>query len=203
MAVSQQALFTVKSDAEWSAMNSPVRVEMVVFLLMAGPCAIRELSSLMNRPADGLYHHMRKLVGAGIVAEVGTRKVGTQTEAIYQTVGKDITIDRNLGRKRTRERSLRLFRTILQHALRTVEAAIESGAAIVEGPQQNFRLNWLVAWLDEQQLAEIAQHQLAINRILQNGMRQRRGQLFAHLSYLSPVVRTRGDSSPRDKEHAP
>lgn len=203
MAEMQQELFTVKSDAEWNAINSPVRVEMLVFLLMAGPCSIRELSSLMDRPADGLYHHMRKLVGAGIVVESGTRKAGTQTESVYQTVGKEITIDRNIARKRTRDRSLRLFRTLLQHARRTVEAAVESGAAVLEGPQQNFRLNWRVSWLGERQLAEIRQLQAAIDRILQHGMQERQGQLMAHLTYLSPVIRTRGAGSPHDQESPP
>jgi DNA-binding transcriptional ArsR family regulator len=200
MTAPQQDLFTVKSDAEWDAMNSPVRVEMLVFLLTTGPCAIRELSSLMNRPADGLYHHLRQLVGAGIVEEIGTRKVGTQTEAIYRTVGKEITIDRSIGRKRTRDRSLRLFRTMLQHARRTVEAAIESGAALLEGPQQNFRLNWRISWLDDRRLAEIKQHQAAIDRILEEGMQVRQGQLMAHLTYLAPVVRTRGARSLHDEE---
>jgi predicted transcriptional regulator len=203
MTVPQQELFTVRSDAEWSAINSPVRVEMLVFMLTTGPCAIRELASLMDRPADGLYHHMRKLVGAGIVTEVGTRKAGTQIEAIYQSVGKDITIDGNIGRKRTRERSLRLLRTLLQHAWKTVEAAFEARAAVLEGEQQNFRLNWRISWLDDRQLAEVKQHQAAIERILQQGMRQRHGRLFAHLTYLSPVVRTRGARSPQPKESPP
>lgn len=199
MIVPQQDLFIVRTDAEWNAISSPVRVEILVFLLTTGPCAIRELASLMNRPADALYHHMRQLVGAGIVTEVGLRKVGTQTEAIYRTAGKEITIDRNIARKRTRDRSLRLFRTMLQHAKRTVEAAIDSGRAIMEGPQQNFRLNWRISWLDDQQLSAIKRHQAAIDEILQQGMQQRQGQLMAHLTYLTPVVRTRGARSPHDE----
>lgn len=199
----QPELFTVRSDAEWSAINSPVRVEMLVFMLTTGPCAIRELASLMDRPADGLYHHMRRLVEAGIVTEVGTRKAGTQIEAIYQTVGKDITVDGNIGRKRTRERRLRLLRTLLQHAWKTVEAAFEAQAAVVEGEQENFRLNWRISWLDDRQLAEVKQHQAAIERILQQGMRQRHGRLFAHLTYLSPVVRTRGARPSQPQESTP
>lgn len=200
MTASLPELFTVRSDAEWSAINSSVRVEMLVFMLTVGPCSIRELASLMNRPADGLYHHMRKLVSAGIVRDVDVRSVGTQTETIYQTVAKDITIERNIGRKRTRDRSIRLFRTMMQHALRVVEAAIETQRAVLEGSKQNFRLNWQVSWLDDRQLAEIKQHQAAISGILQQGMQQRQGQLIAHLTYMVPVVRTREAPSPQDPE---
>jgi predicted transcriptional regulator len=203
MTAPQQDLLTIRSDAEWSAINSPVRVEMLVFMLTAGPCAIRDLSSLMNRPADGLYHHMRKLVSSGIVREVGIRSVGTQTETIYQTAAKDVTIDRNISRKRTRDRSIRLFRTMMQHALRVVEAAIETQRAVLEGAQQNFRLNWQVSWLDDRQLAEVKEHQEAITCILQKGMQQKQGQLVAHLTYMVPVVRTREARSPHHSESTP
>jgi len=200
MKTPRKKLFTVRSDAEWRAVNSPVRVEMLVFMLMAGPCAIRELSSWLQRPADGLYHHLRQLLKAGLVTDVGSRKVGTQTETLYQTVAEEITIDRDLSRARTRERSLRLFQTMLKHAWRTVEAAVGSGSAVLEGSKQNFRFNWRISWLDHRQLAEIRRHQEVIDRILQEGMQKRQGQLIAHLTYLSPVVRTRGARSLHDEE---
>ena len=192
----QKELFTVRREIEWNAINSAVRLEILVFMIMIGPCGIRELAELMDRPADGLYHHMRKLVGAGLVVEACTRKVGTQTEVVYQTAATDITIDRNIKRKRTRDRVIRLFRTIMQHAQRTMETALRSGKAVLEKDNQNVKLSWLTTWLDDRQLAEIREHQEAIDTILREGLRQRKGQLFAVLTYLAPLVRARGANIP-------
>jgi predicted transcriptional regulator len=196
MATAQQDAFAVKRETEWEAITSAVRLEMLLFVQTIGPCSIRQLAELMDRPADGLYHHMRKLVRAGLIVEVERRKVGKQTEVVYDASAKDVTIDCNLRSKRTTERIARLFRTILLHAQRTVEAALRSGEASVEGDLQNVRLKWGAAWLDDEQLAELQQHQLAINDILQEGAKERKGRLYAVLTYLAPVVRNRGSRNP-------
>ena len=188
----QPTIYTIRTAAEWDAINSPVRLEMVVFLIVAGTCAIRELAALIDRPADGLYHHLRKLVRAGLVEEVGTRPVGKRTEKLYRTVARDIAVDRDLMTKRTRDRTVRLFRTILQHAQRTIVAAIESGAVVFDGPRANLKFNWLAAWLDDAQMAEIVRHQEAIRQILMDGLQHRHGQLVAVLTYMAPIQRTRG-----------
>ncbi len=195
MAESRQRVLMVRTDAEWEAISSPIRVEMLVFLIVAGTCSIRELASLMNRPADGLYHHLRKLVKARIVKEVGVRRVGTQKEALYRAAADDIAVDRNIGSRRTRQRTIRLFRTIMKHALRTIEAALESGDVVLEGARQNLRFNWLASWLDAQQLAQVREHQDAINRILQEGLEHREGQLIAVLTYMVPIQRSRGSEN--------
>lgn len=195
MADSPKAVFTVRTDAEWEAINSPIRVEMIVFMIVAGTCSIRELAALMNRPADGLYHHVRKLVKARIVEEVGVRRVGTQKETLYRTAAADVSIDRNISNRRTRERTIRLFRTIMKHALRTIEASLGSGETVLEGPNQNLRFNWLASWLDETQLAKVRAHQDAISRILHDGLQRRDGQLVAVLTYMVPIQRSRGSES--------
>jgi hypothetical protein len=192
MAESQEAVFTVRTDAEWEAISSPIRVEMLVFMIVAGTCSIRELAALMNRPADGLYHHIRKLVKARIISEVGVRRVGTQKEMLYRTAAADISIDRNISNRRTRQRTIRLFRTIMKHALRTVEASLNSGETVLEGPRQNLRFNWLASWLDDAQLAKVHAHQDAISKILHEGLQRRDGQLVAVLTYMVPIQRTRG-----------
>ena len=196
MATAQQDVLTVKRETEWEAINSAVRLEMLVFVQTIGPCSIRDLAELMDRPADGLYHHLRKLVRAGLIVEVETRKAGKQTESVYNAVAKDVTIDRNLRNKRTTERVARLFRTILQHAQRTMENALRSGEASLEEDSRNVRLKWGAAWLDDEQLARLQQHQLAINDILQEGAKVRKGRLYAVLTYLAPVVRNRRSRKP-------
>jgi predicted transcriptional regulator len=48
------------------ALTSPVRIEMIGILQTHGPSSIRELAVRLGRPADGLYHHVRTLLRAGM-----------------------------------------------------------------------------------------------------------------------------------------
>jgi DNA-binding transcriptional ArsR family regulator len=52
-----------------AALASPLRMELIGALRTHGPASIRELAAQLDRPADGLYHHVRTLLKAGIVVE--------------------------------------------------------------------------------------------------------------------------------------
>ena len=80
---SRQSALVVNSDVHWEAITSPTRFEILEQMRSAAPCSVSELARQMDRPADGLYHHLRKLVDAGLVSEVGQRPVGKQVEAIF------------------------------------------------------------------------------------------------------------------------
>lgn len=184
--------FTIKRDREWDAITSAVRIEIVLGLVSIGPCSIRELAELLERPADGLYHHLRKLEAAGLVVGVDTRVSGTRTEQVYDLAAPNVTIDTDISRKRTRERVARLFKSILQHAQRAMLAALESDRAVLEEEGRTISLKWAASWLDDERLARVREHQDAVNTILLEGLRERTGELFSVLTYLAPVVRTRG-----------
>lgn len=188
MSGTEETTFTIRTEVEWRAINSAVRLEMLVFVIMAGPCGIRELAELMDRAADGLYHHLRQLLSAGLVREAGTRKVGTQVETLYEAVARDITVDKNLRQPRVRERLVSLFRTILQQAQRTVEAAINEQTAVLEGDGANFHLKWQASWLDDRQLKKLMRLQKEIVEIMHAGRKRRKGRQYAVLTYLSPVT---------------
>ncbi len=198
MGTSKRQQFTISRDEEWDAINSAIRLEMLVLIVTIGPCSIRELAEQLDRAADGLYHHMRILVASGLVVEVDRRKVGKQTEVIYDAIARDITIDRDIAHRKTRERISRLFRTMIQHAQRMMEAALHDPQTMLEGENQNVKLSWTASWLDDRQLARVRAHQDAINEILQAGLKQRKGRLFAVLTYLAPIIRTRGSEKPTD-----
>src|SRR5262245_9838337 len=70
-------------DPRLAALASPLRLEIIAAVKAAGSCAVRELATRMGRPADGLYHHVRTLLRAGILEEIAQRKVGKRIEAVY------------------------------------------------------------------------------------------------------------------------
>src|SRR5215207_4760376 len=66
-----------------AALTSPVRIELIGALQTHGPASVRELAERMGRPAAGLYHHVRTLERAGVLAEAERRKLGRREEAVY------------------------------------------------------------------------------------------------------------------------
>src|SRR5437660_10995195 len=66
-----------------AALASPVRIELIGALQTHGPSSIRELATNMGRPADGLYHHVRILLAAGVLREDGRRRAGRRFEAVF------------------------------------------------------------------------------------------------------------------------
>jgi len=184
-------LLLISTEKQWRAMTSVVRMEMVVSLISIGPCSVSELAEHLDRPADGLYHHLRKLVTAGFFVEVDSRKVGKQTEVIYDVVAEDFKATTNIANKKNRQHVIKLFQMVLRQATRTMETAIETQTAVFDSPEANVRFNLLSAWLDDEQMQSIRQHLSAINEIMYEGIRRKRGKLYSVLTYLMPVVRTR------------
>lgn len=187
--------FVVRKDDEWEAITSAPRLDMVFGLLTAGPCSMRELSELLDRPADGLYHHLRILESAGLVTVVEERSVGARTERVYDLVAPTITVDPSIERQPVRERVSRLFRTMMQHAQREILRSLEGDRAVLRSEGKTVTLKWATSWLDEDRLARVHEHQAAITEIMLEGMRERTGELFSILNYLTPVTRSRGAGS--------
>src|SRR5262245_35684610 len=70
------------SPTQLRLLASPVRQEIVDVLESAGARSVAELGALLGRPADALYHHLRRLVAVGLV-EVERRQVGRHAFAVY------------------------------------------------------------------------------------------------------------------------
>lgn len=64
-------------------LSSGVRIQLFAVFKLRGPSSISEVAPLLSRPADALYHHIRKLLSAGLLRQTGSRKAGKRDEAIY------------------------------------------------------------------------------------------------------------------------
>src|SRR5580704_8847173 len=112
--------------SQLAALASPLRLELIGALGTHGPASIRELAAQLDRPADGLYHHVRTLLKAGILVERGQRKVGRRTEAVYE-----LTAERIAGRldpksARSKAVAVRAGSAALRLAHREFRTAIET-----------------------------------------------------------------------------
>jgi DNA-binding transcriptional ArsR family regulator len=77
-------------------MTHPVRG--VILRRLKQPRTVAELADLLDVPITRLYHHVNRLVDAGLVHVVATRQVAAVTERRYQTVADSFGISADLLR---------------------------------------------------------------------------------------------------------
>ncbi len=185
----------ISGAAQWEAFASGPRVEVVIFLAASGPCSVAELAHQMNTAPDGLYHHLRKLEDAGIVRQVGHRRVGRQTERLFDLVADrhDFDMDIRTGR------NVRAFRTLLRALLRRCERLLDAaiGARAIDRAvtPKPYEFRGDATWLAEEDLAELNTHFAAIREIFERGRKTRRGRLFTLTLFMFPLVRPRAAES--------
>ena len=71
----RKAVHVITDPAVWTILIAPVRAEIIETLRMLGPCAIADVASQLDRPADSLYKHFEKIVATGVVVEIGRAHV--------------------------------------------------------------------------------------------------------------------------------
>src|SRR5262245_2281296 len=71
---------------------SPARLEIVQAFAALGRASARELAAHLRRPPGAVYHHVRMLEQAGLIAEVGQRKGPRRPEAIYAPVAERLAV---------------------------------------------------------------------------------------------------------------
>lgn len=154
------------------------------------PCSLAELAEEMDRPADSLYHHIRRLQKAGIARVVDYRKVGRQTEAVYDLAGDDLKLDFDGSTGKNAKPLLQLTAVISRLAQRTLQQALQSDALKGE-PVRRIAIRSDSAWLDDDTFQRVREHILQIVEIFETNKKSGRGKLYHLHAILSPIVRRR------------
>src|SRR5688572_7534645 len=115
------------AEGRLAALTSPVRIELIGALQTHGPSSIRELAARMGRPAAGLYHHVRTLLRAGVLAEAERRKVGRRVEAVYALTNRRVAGGLDPSSPADREGVARAAAAALRLATREFTAAVSAG----------------------------------------------------------------------------
>jgi predicted transcriptional regulator len=163
---------------------SPVRAEMIGVLQSEGPRAIRELAAMLARPADGLYHHMRVLLKAGLIQERERRKSGQRDEIVYA-----LTAPRAAGDPRKvedRPAVVAAAQTALRMAGREFAAAI--AACPPRAPLAGPRLSRQRVWLSPEGLRSARRLLVRLEELLARENRRHRGALHVVTTVVVPLV---------------
>jgi DNA-binding transcriptional ArsR family regulator len=181
----------VPEPRRMAALASPLRIELIGALRTHGLTSIRELAAQLDRPADGLYHHVRTLLKAGIVVERGQRKVGRRMEAVYE-----LTADRVTGRldpssAQSKAAAVRAGTAAVRLAIREFKAAIETDAMTLAQGLPNLRASRQRTWLTDEGLVRLHRLFGQIERLLTKENNQKQGRPHALTIVLAPCVKRR------------
>ena len=192
----------VHSDAQWEAMTSARRSEILQTILARGPCCVAELARLLDAAQDGVYHHVRVLERAGLVREVEVRKAGKRVERVFDVAADRLRLDVDPALDRNTGRLVRLLRVYCDRALSLLTRSLSARVARIDGPAPDTLVHADIAWLDDDDLSRLTQLFDEINRVFEIGRTRRRGRLVALTLAMSPVVRARSADARRTRRAA-
>jgi DNA-binding Lrp family transcriptional regulator len=144
------------------------RHDIIDKLVAAGPLSIRELAPLVGASAPSLYHHVRKLVRAGLVVEAGHRVVNRKRETIYATVAPRMRMARALENPKNMPALRQVAAGLSRQMARDFNAGGRSRSVVAMGDRRNFGFFRLIGAPDNKGLAEINRHFDAIAELMWN-----------------------------------
>lgn len=183
----------IANPKTWSLLVAPARIEIVEAMRMLAPCSIAEIASVLDRPADTLYRHVEKLVGAGLVVTAGVRRSGRRFEQVYDLVADDFTFGFKDGSGRAANRAFEeCAQSFLKSTGRAVRDSAAAGQLVASATERNILLNYELGWLTPEGFAEVRALMLRVKALMDEGKRRREGRLHLALSIVTPVTRKRG-----------
>ncbi len=144
----------VEDAGQIAMLASPTRLEIVMTLeALAQPSTVAELAAEMGRPADGLYYHLRALVGCGLLVE--DARAGDRRYRSITPRGGRIRLRYRLGESGNARAVRRVAAGMLRLAERDFARASARAGTVVEGSQRELWVARLRGWVDAADLTEI------------------------------------------------
>lgn len=134
-------------------LSSPLRNDMLVTMLGAGPCSVTQLASWLGRPPSSLYFHIEKLEQAGLIRQVAVRRKERHEEALYATVAANLTVARDDATAPVRQLRARVAGVGLACLAERVEEALAAGWTCLADGQPAVGSVRSAAWFDDDELA--------------------------------------------------
>ncbi|MFG0276136.1 MAG: helix-turn-helix domain-containing protein [Phycisphaerales bacterium] len=183
---------TVGRDDQWSAMCSGPRMEIVMALSTLGRASAAEVGYLLDKAPDTLYHHLRVLEDAELIRACDQRRVGRQTETVYELAADELHFDVDFPTGKNTDRAVKLLDTHLKRARRITEEAFRSGDASTREESRNTHVRGDLAWLDDDEVRRVTEIVDELRDLFAHAKQRRHGRLHSLTFVFSPVHRERG-----------
>lgn len=160
----RRKLFVATQADQREAIASPIRMQLMEKLCTIGPVTVGDLAQEMSRSPQSLYHHMKQLLGAKLIHQVGTQQSGARQQAIYDSVADLIEIPSGLGDPELDAIDCRAVGALFRQTEREFEAALKSHPKQIHaGKYPVVRLN---AQLSKKAHREVLKHLKAVQKIV-------------------------------------
>lgn len=80
----------LEGAAAVAAIAHPIRSKMLTQL--GSPKSVKELAAALEVPGSRLYHHLNRLVAAGLVEAIADRRAGSNTERLFRVTARRIEV---------------------------------------------------------------------------------------------------------------
>lgn len=179
-------VYWIMAPAQIACLASPRRHDIVDRLVGSGPLSIRELAAGIGAEPPALYHHIRKLLGVGLVVEAGTRIVNRRHEQLYQAPGRRMRLLRALGEPANRDAFVQIVASLSRQMERDFRKGAACASAQATGPGRNLGVARQIGAPGPDGLAEINRKLEEIAAILWDSPRGA-GELVCLSWVLSPI----------------
>ena len=169
---------------------SPARLEIVEALSALGPASARDLAAHLGRPPGAVYHHVRRLEQAGLIAEVDTRRGPRRPEALYAPVADRLAVAAGASRGGDRQ-ALQTLSAVLRQAGRDVEAGFARGPALLRGRFHGAQLSSALTPREVKRVIRLLEQIEATLRHATRAPRGRADDIYRWTSVLVPLGRKR------------
>jgi hypothetical protein len=145
----------IRARGQVAALESAVRQEVIDVIQAAGPCSAAEVATLMGRPADALYYHIRKLQAVGLLVTVENRRANGRDQAVYDLVGHPLVLHFPAGRAADEHPLHGVVRAMARTGERDVRSALGTREARQDSPTRNLWAGRRHAWLTPADLRRV------------------------------------------------
>ena len=175
---------SITSSAQLRALASPARQEILDILARTGPASAAELGRLLQRPADGLYYHLRALERAGLV-RAGSRTRAGRSETVYRSAYREPALRHDVSPGGNSTAVTAIVASMFRLGVRDFRKAAASGAVRTEGPRRDLWALRVAGRLFEGDL-EVVNRRI---RGLRDAVTRRRtgGKLYALTILITPL----------------
>ncbi len=168
---------------------SGVRQEIMDALQASGPLTVRQLARLLDRPADSLYYHLRRLIAVDLVREEKSRGSKDGGEARFELPFSLWQLRYDVRDPESMSAMARVVSTLLRVTDRDYRRALAFEEIVPHGPNRNVWGGRSIGWVTEDDLVAINGKIMEILEILKQNRQPKDGRLigFTHaITLLHP-----------------
>lgn len=177
--------FAISKPAHLKALASPVRQELLDLLVRTGPASAAELGRLVQRPADGLYYHLRALQRVGLLSSAGTRARAGRGEELFRAVHPEPALHHDPSPGGNSPAVIAIVSSMLRLGVRDFKKGAASSDVRTHGPGRELWALRVTGWLSPAQLEEANRRIRALHEL--PGRRSAKGKLYGITIVLTPL----------------